>query len=59
MGNIGYECSDIKEIYDNIVSILEKFPEEEYNMQCKNILNGRKIFEPRTLSPQLREIMEY
>ena len=59
MGNIGYECSDLKEIKNTIISILEKFPVEEYNIQCKNILNGRKVFEPRTLSSQLREIMEY
>lgn len=59
MGDFGYGCSDLREIYNTINSILERFPEEQYHKQCKNILNGRNIFEPKTISSQLKKIIEF
>ena len=59
MGDIGYQCSNYDDIRDTISSILERFPEEKYKIQCNNILNNRKIFMPENLSTRLQSILNH
>jgi hypothetical protein len=58
MGDIGYLCETVEEVKQTIESIVREFPAERYRRQCGNILGGRKIFEPASLAPQLRRIVE-
>ena len=54
MGNIGYLCDNYKQIKDTIQSIINDFPKAQYKKQCKNILNGRIIFEPSYVAKSIR-----
>lgn len=58
MGDIGYLCDSYEEMRDILFSILAEFPGPRYRRQQENILKGRRIFEPETLAPKLREIIE-
>jgi hypothetical protein len=58
MGDIGYLCDSPDEMGDVIASILAEFPMGRYRKQQENILRERRIFEPETLAPKLREIVE-
>lgn len=58
MGDIGYLCDSYEEMRDIILSILKDFPAARYRRQQENIVKGRRIFEPETLAPRLREIVE-
>ena len=58
MGDIGYLCDSYQEIRSAILSILKEFPLARYKQQCENILQGRRIFEPQVLTPQLRAIVD-
>ena len=57
MGDIGYLCDSYEEMRSLIPSILRDFPLVRYKQQCENILEGRKMFEPQALAPQLRAIV--
>jgi hypothetical protein len=57
MGDIGYLCKSYDEVRDVVFSILEEFPQARYRQQCKNIRNGRGLFEPRAQARRLREIV--
>lgn len=58
MGDIGYLCDSVDEIRRCILEILKEFPVERYRIQCENILRGRHIFEPPTISATFRHIVE-
>ncbi|MBN1268938.1 MAG: hypothetical protein JXB04_05080 [Kiritimatiellae bacterium] len=58
MGDIGYLCEDFDAMRDVILSIIDDFPSERYEAQCKNILAGRNILTPETVGPALRRIAE-
>jgi len=56
MGDIGYLCDSLDEMQAVMLEILHDFPGQRYQAQRQNILHGRRIFEPETLAPRLREI---
>lgn len=58
MGNIGYLCDTYDQLCERIISLAQDLPQPEYATQCKNILEGRRIFEPLQLAPRLRRIVE-
>jgi hypothetical protein len=58
MGDIGYLCDNYEHVISTIKSILMNFPHDRYNQQVKNILKGRRIFEPDFLAPKLRHNFE-
>jgi hypothetical protein len=57
LGNIGYMCSTMDEVYAKINEILRDPPVEEYQIQINNLIRGRKYFDPRTPGSQFSEIM--
>lgn len=58
LGDIGYLCDSFDEMRDLLCSIQHHFPSDRYREQCYTILRGRGIFEPGTLAPQLRRIVD-
>jgi len=58
MGDIGYLCDSYEGIVDIVQSIITEFPSIRYHHQVENIRKGRVILTPRSLGPQLREIVE-
>ena len=58
MGDIGYLCDSYDEMRDQLQSLATEFPKERYARQCVNIIQGRGLFEPTTLAPKLRAIMD-
>lgn len=58
MGDIGYLCDSFEEMLTIIREIIVDFPLERYLAQVSNIQKGRYIFEPKTLAPRLRDILE-
>lgn len=58
MGDIGYLCGSCDEMFGLIEAIAKSFPAERHRQQCENILRGRALFEPETLAPKLRAIVE-
>ncbi|HUX95583.1 MAG TPA: hypothetical protein VMV47_07605 [Bacteroidales bacterium] len=58
MGNIGFLCDTEEEMEQVILRIIKDYPESEYKEQCENILNGRKIFDPKYLAPILKSILD-
>jgi hypothetical protein len=57
LGDIGYLCDSYEEMRDLVLSLAHEFPAERYQQQCANILAGRRLFEPATLAPKLRNIL--
>jgi hypothetical protein len=58
MGDIGYLCDSRDEMRDLLRSLATEFPAERYARQCEHIIRGRSVFEPATLAPKLRTIMD-
>jgi hypothetical protein len=58
MGDVGYLCDDLDQMRRTVRSILADFPRERYRQQCRNILAGREIFEPKNLAPRLAAILD-
>jgi hypothetical protein len=58
MGDIGYLCDSREEIVETIRAIISDFPTARYRHQVDNIRRGRAIFEPQSLAPRLRAILE-
>jgi hypothetical protein len=58
MGDIGYLCNNYEDMVSTIREIILKFPSVRYRQQVENIRKERIIFEPQTLAPRLREIVE-
>ena len=58
MGDIGYLCGSPEEIAQTIRAIMSSFPVDRYQRQVENIRRGRAIFEPETLAPRLRGILD-
>ena len=58
MGDIGYLCDSYEDMVSTVRGILSEFPTDRYRQQVENIRKGRVIFEPDTLAPRLRNIME-
>jgi hypothetical protein len=58
MGDIGYLCDSYEEMRDTINEIISGFPSIRYGQQVENIRKGRFIFEPETLAPRLRDIVD-
>jgi len=58
MGDIGYLCNSYDEMVETIRGIISNFPSIRYQRQVENIRKGRVIFEPETLAPRLRSIVE-
>ncbi len=58
MGDIGYLCGSYDEMLQVVTELSQDFPQERYRQQCDNILKGRALFEPNTLAPRLRAIVE-
>jgi hypothetical protein len=58
MGNIGYLCDSPEEIVETIQGIITDFSPALYQQQVENIINGRVIFEPEIIAPQLRNIVD-
>jgi len=58
MGDIGYLCDSYEEMVDTIKGIIMDFPSVRYEHQVRNIRKGRGIFNPKTLAPRLREIVD-
>lgn len=58
MGDIGHLCDTYEEMLEVILALDREFPAARYRSQCENILRGRGIFEPATLAPQLRAIVD-
>ena len=57
MGDVGYLCDGPARVLQKIREILTVFPADHYSAQCRNILRGRKIFEPDSLAAGLRRIL--
>lgn len=55
MGDIGYLCDTIEEVYELMKQIVTDFPSSRYHNQVANILTTRKIFSPEFLAKRLRE----
>lgn len=58
MGDIGYLCDSYKDMVSIIREIISEFPAVRYQRQVENIRKGRMIFEPNTVTPRLRDIVE-
>ncbi|MBI3945607.1 MAG: hypothetical protein HY321_06800 [Armatimonadetes bacterium] len=58
MGDIGYLCDTPEQMRDLMLSLLARFPADRYVSQCENIRRGRARFEPPSLAPTLRAIIE-
>ncbi len=58
MGDIGYLCDSYDEMREVLLSLAAEFPRERYARQCRNIIQGRSLFEPATLAPNLRAILD-
>lgn len=58
MGDIGYLCDSYEEMVSTIREIISEFPTTRYQQQVENIRKGRIIFEPNTVAPRLRDIVE-
>jgi glycosyltransferase involved in cell wall biosynthesis len=58
MGDIGFLCDTEEEMATIILNIVNNSLISRYSEQCKNILNGRKIFDPNYLAPKLKCIMD-
>ena len=57
MGDIGYGCSSVQEMQDQIISLIRAFPAERYRGQCATIVRTRDIFSPGVLGERLRAIV--
>ena len=58
MGDIGYLCEDYAELLYTVRSLIADFPVERYELQRKAILDGRALFEPKTLGHVLRQALD-
>lgn len=58
MGDIGYLCETPEAMEAVIRSVARHFPADRYVQQCRNILSGRRLFEPETIAPVLRRMAE-
>jgi len=58
MGDIGYLCDSYEEMVAVIKAIILEFPIIRYQRQIENIRKGRIMFEPGTLAPRLRAIVD-
>jgi hypothetical protein len=58
MGDIGYLCDSYEAMVETIKKIISEFPSDRYQRQVENIRKGRVIFEPETLAPRLRHILD-
>lgn len=57
LGDIGYLCDNEEEMTEVIQSIINEFPAERYQQQCRNIETGRSHFDPVNLSENLKAIV--
>ena len=56
IGDIGYLCDSIDEVVATARSVLESFPRERYERQCRAIREGRRLFSPEALGERFRAI---
>jgi hypothetical protein len=57
LGDIGYLCDSYDAVRDTVFSVLKEFPLSTYRQQGLNILRGRQRFEPESLAPHFRAIV--
>ena len=58
IGDFGYSCSNEQELKSTMRMLALKWPKERYRRQQEAILAGRTIFDPASVSTQLRTIIE-
>jgi len=58
LGDVGYRCSNEQELKSTMRRLALEWPNERYRRQQKAILAGRTIFDPASVSTQLRSIIE-
>lgn len=58
LGDIGYLCEDLEEMYERIVALAEAPPRERYRRQCERILAGRRLWSPAERAPALAAAFE-
>jgi hypothetical protein len=57
LGDIGYLCENSEEMASTIKSIINEFPHERYQKQCRNIEMGIKNYDPVYLKNILKSIV--
>lgn len=55
MGDIGYLCDSMDEVYSLMEQLISDFPSSRYHMQVANILATRNIFSPEVLAHTIRK----
>jgi hypothetical protein len=58
LGDIGYLCDDEEQMLRAMLSVIDEFPLQRYRRQQQLLAEGRRLFEPQTLAPKLRAIVE-
>lgn len=53
VGDIGYLCDSPEELLETIRTLTANPQPEKYAAQCRNLFNGRRHFEPETVSKEL------
>lgn len=54
MGDIGYPCGDLDEMYEVITALLRGASSERYRGQCERIIQGRRLFSVEAAAASLR-----